>query len=226
MKVKHFLSGATLLSAALLLNAPLSAAVESDVVGYTTITTNPGFNMLGVTFVGLNETEEVSFDALVDGEFRDGDQIQVYSVEEGYTVYNFSNQAWRVGREPASNYPVKAGTGFWLSTPERSVEVTLKGAVRQGDYLFKTVKGTQMFAAGFPIDISLSNGDKNVAWTGFQNGDEIQWLDENGYEVSIYRDGGWRDGRAPSSKVIPAGASVWLTTSTDTATVLVKNPLK
>ena len=29
MKVKHFLSGATLLSAALLLNAPLSAAVEA-----------------------------------------------------------------------------------------------------------------------------------------------------------------------------------------------------
>ena len=42
MKARHFLLGATLLSAGLLFNAPLFAAVESDIVGYTTIEMQAG----------------------------------------------------------------------------------------------------------------------------------------------------------------------------------------
>ena len=52
MNAKWFLAYATLLCGVVFLNPRLDASVESDIVGYTTITTTPGFNMQGVVFQG------------------------------------------------------------------------------------------------------------------------------------------------------------------------------
>ena len=207
------------------------AAVESDIVGYTTITTNPGFNMQGVVFQGLEGEAEVSFNDLLIGEFRDGDQIQVY-VQDGsmgtYDVYTFlDGRGWTIGRgSSADDSPVHVGTAFWLNTPNREVKVTIKGSVTRGDWVYLAKKGTQMLASALPVEIPLNPKDSSVVWTGFHDGDQIQWLNElGGYDTSSYKDGQWTSGRgAISTKVIPVGSSVWLIAGEAGATLKVKNP--
>ena len=210
-------------------NAPLSAAVESDVVGYTTITTNPGFNMQGVMFVGLSSSDSISFNELLEGDFKTGDTIQVLNSQGGYDGYSFrEGDGWIVGRgTSADTRPVKAGVGFWLSTPGRSVEVTFKGSVSKGDYLYKAHEGVQMITSAFPVSVPLVPTDDSVVWNGFQDNDEIQWLNESGgYDGSIYRNGKWTEGRGtPSSKSIPLGSAVWLKVAGNDATLTIKNPL-
>ena len=212
------------------INAPLFAAVESDIVGYTTVTTNPGFNMQGVMFVGLSSADTISFNELLEGDFKTGDEIQVLNSQGGYDGYSFrEGSGWIVGRgASADTKPVAAGVGFWLSTPGRSVEITFKGAVAKGDYLYKAKEGVQMITSALPVSVPLVPTNDSVVWSGFQDNDEIQWLNESGgYDGSIYRNGMWTEGRGtPSAKSIPLGAAVWLKVAGNGATLAIKNPLK
>ena len=232
MTTKHFLTGATLLSGLLLLNAPLFAAVESDIVGYTTITTSPGFNMQGVCFNSL-DGEAISFNELLTGDFQDGDEIQVLTmVASGatYERYRYSSERgeWITGRASADTKPVEAGTSFWLNTPD-AVEVTFKGSVKPGNYLYTSQVGMQMISSDFPIAFPLNATDGSVVWENLTDGDEVQWLNEKGaYDRCRYsvERGKWLQGRGESSKVVPAGTSVWLKTANAGATLLIVNPVK
>ena len=51
MNTKRTLACAALLLGLLSFNAPLTAAVESDIVGYTTITPSSTWTLLGINFV-------------------------------------------------------------------------------------------------------------------------------------------------------------------------------
>lgn len=230
MKARHFLLGATLLSAGLLFNAPLFAAVESDVVGYTTITTNPGFNMQGVVFQGLEGKETIALDDLMSGEFQVGDQAQVYD-GSGYTIYTYRGPeyGWMAGRKPASEVPVKAGDSFWLNTPDRSVEVTFAGSVKSGDFRYEAIEGMQMVSADFPIEFALNDETGRVTWTGVQTGDQIQVLAAGtGYTVYTYSQsaGKWLKGRNPTDARIPVGASMWMKCNSAGVVLQVANPLQ
>ena len=228
MKVKHFLSGATLLSAALLLNAPLSAAVESDVVGYTTITTNPGFNMMGVVFNGL-DGQALPLNEIVSGNFSNNDQIQIYNKDSSstYTTYIFYNGQWvdRVEFKPATS-PVSPGTAFWLNTPEHAVEVTLKGAIPTNEYTYTTKKGIQMLAANIPAEI---NPNDDIVWgEGLEDGDQLQIRNGKTYTTYQFYNGNWVDRIMfqPMTEVIPIGSSVWLTTKNEGISVTFQLPQK
>ena len=227
MKVKHFLSGATLLSAALLLNAPLSAAVESDVVGYTTITTREGFNMYGAAYRGL-DGESISLNELLSGDFQDTDEVQVFEPGTGeYSVYKYTTgKGWTRGFQVAKD--LAPGTAFWLKL-DRVMEVTFKGAVSLEDYECVAEKpGFNMVATGIPIAFNI-NGDL-VEWKGFQKGDQLQIMDANGeYAVYSYSesDGKWVKGFAGAQDVIvPIGSSMWLKVEKAGASMIVKNPAK
>ena len=227
MTTKHFLTGATLLSGLLLLNAPLFAAVESDVVGYTTITTSPGFNMMGTVFQGLGQ-ETISLNELLDGAFEEGDEIQVFHNDTGtYAVFKFSGGEWKTGPFSADRNPLSVGDSFWINTPDHSVTVTLKGAVKRGDFLFQTNGGFQMVCVDFPTEIKLNDG--NVEWSGFQNGDEIQIVDETGtyrrYTFST-SSGKWMTGPFEANVTLAAGKSFWLRSASAAATIRVKSPLE
>lgn len=209
------------------LASPASAAVESDVVGYTTITTNPGFNMQGVVFVGLEDASAISPNDLLSGEFQTGDTIQVFK-DGSYSSCRFEEgTGWVQGRGAPAN-PIEVGSGFWLETPNRAVEVTFKGAVTTGDFRYQTIEGVQMVAPNIPIAFPLNPTNGEVQWEGFQDGDMIQWFEGESYASSVYstEKGGWTQGRGQlTTKEIPVGSSVWLTTARAGASFTIRNPL-
>ena len=228
MKVKHFLSGATLLSAALLLNAPLSAAVESDVVGYTTITTNVGFNMVGIVFNGL-EGQTATLNEILLGDFQDGDVVQVYSDNGEYTPYSYWKDfgGWLDGEYNPASIKLPLGTALWLQTPNRSTEVTLKGAVLSGEYKYQCKTGLQMISFGVPKALNLNT---DITWQGLKDGDVLQVHQPNGdyLPFSYWKDfGGWLDGEYNLATItIPVGSSVWLQTTSTNASFTVKGSSK
>lgn len=213
------------------LASPLSAAVESDVVGYTTITTKPGFNMQGVVFQGLDGRETIALDELMSGDFQVEDQVQVYDVAtSGYTIYTYQGpeRGWMAGREPSSEVPVKAGDSFWLKTQD-SVEVSFAGSVRKGNFRYESVKGIQMVSANFPIEFALNDESGMVKWSGVQEDDQIQIYDgTTGYTIYTYsqRVGKWLQGRDPTDVRIPVGVSMWMKCKSAGTVLEIVNPLQ
>ena len=196
------------------LNPRLDASVESDIVGYTTITTTPGFNMVGVVFNGL-DGKEVPLSEIVNGDFQDGDEIQVYKKGGGYVAYTYWKDfgGWLDGNFEAAREALPLGTAFWQKTPGRSIPVTLKGAVATGEYKYESVAGLQMIALGIPKAFDLND---DLVWSGLTDGDEIQIRDGSSYvSYTYWKDfGGWLDGNFnKADKSVPVGASLWLKTS-------------
>ena len=211
-------------------NAPLFAAVESDIVGYTTIEMQANYNQRGVCFKGLGNEDTISFNDLLSGDFQDGDQIQLLKGAGeaiSYDRYRYvSGQGWMIGRSSADVAPVKPGDCFWFLT-DRPLIVTFKGAVAKGDFLYEASQGLQMVAANIPTSFALNPVDDSVVWTNLSEGDEIQWLNElGGYDRCRYAGGKWRQGRTVTDKVIPAGSAIWLVTSSENVTLLIRNPIE
>ncbi len=205
------------------LNGRLNAAVESDVVGYTTITTNAGYNMMGCVYKGLG-SETISLNDLLVGEFIAGDQVQLYSSTGGYTIYTYNaTTGWMNGRVPADNRPLTVGDSFWLYTPNREVAVTIKGAVSTKDFTYTSIQGLQMVANSLPVDVKINE----IAWSGLTNNDQLQVKTLTGYTIFTYSTATnkWMQGRAPADVTISAGSSVWLTTANAGVTMTVANPL-
>ena len=203
------------------LNAPLSAAVESDVVGYTTITTDAGWNMLGVNFDGLEKGADgqpvpVSFNDVLSGDFSENDQIQCFKKDgTGFGVYRYSGGEWWVRRGvSADTEPIESGAAFWLKT-ELPTVVTIKGSVCKENAEFSSeLPGYyQLIALNAPFDFKV-NGT-NVSWTGLKTDDQIQYMDSQTGNLTILRynerTAKWMKSRSDVADVtIPMGASFWL----------------
>lgn len=188
--------------------------------------------MCGVAFEGLKD-ETISLNELLSGDFKTDDEIQVFStdgINSGYTIYKYREGAgWFLGRASADNYPVKAGDSFWLKTPNRSVSVTFKGAVKAGDFRYESLSGIQMVTVDIPIAFPLNALNGEVIWENFTNNDQIQVLTKDGgYTIYTYRssDNKWVLGRVPTGETIPAGTSIWLKTANAGAVLRVINPVK
>lgn len=218
MDMKKIIACAALVMGVVIFNGRLNAAVESDIVGYTTITTVPGFNMLGCVFNGL-DGNALPLNQIVSGDFQDNDAIQVYDATTGYTSYTYWKDygGWLDGDFNPATTLIQPGTAFWLNTPGRSITVTLKGAVRSGSYTYVAKKGLQMVSSALPVDMDLNN----ITWTGLTDGDEIQVRENGAYiSYSYWKDyGGWLDGNfVPVTKPIEKGTSAWLKVAADGAT--------
>ena len=221
MKAKSVLMHAALLTGVLLLNDPLSATVESPIVGYTTVTTSPGFNMLGVVFNGLGG-QTLTLNDIVSGDFQDNDKILIRKDGRYYTYTYYDGYGWwdeSTGAEATE--PCSVGTAFWLETPGRSVEVTLKGAVPTGEYQYTSTAGFQMISMATPRELDLNT---DVTWSGLTDGDEIQIRKDGRYYTYTYYDGyGWWDEStgAISTTKVQAGSSLWLRTHVAGSTLII-----
>ena len=191
MKVKHFLSGATLLSAALLLNAPLSAAVESDTVGYTTIEMQAGkWYQIGNPFVGLEKESLATLGKDFSSGFSAGDRIYVYDSST-------STYAKPVYWNPTTN--------SWGTLLGESVDINLKEG--QAIFVYKATSGTVTLKGRVAIDTPVSVGAENgsawaqivclypgetalneLKWEGFNSGDRMYLYDSetSQYQTPVY----------------------------------------
>ena len=198
MKVKHFLSGATLLSAALLLNAPLSAAVESDVVGYTTIEMQAGkWYILGNPFVALDDSSTYKLNDLFTGEgFHANDKL--YLLTDGLFVsfyWNDAHKGWSkhpvIWQEDSTEYP--ASTAVYLNKNSLG-QFTFSGKVKVQPIEIGEEDGNSwtLTALNYPAPSTLSEYE----WSNFSTGDELYTLDVDGVFTSHY----WNSSRKGWSK--------------------------
>ena len=205
------------------LNAPLFAAIETDIVGYATIKTQAGWNMLAINFENLSsdggEDSPISINTVLSGNFQEGDYVQCFDKSTGvFTTYKWtpSKNEWCVGRNSADDFPVRPGTAFWLLTEGRSVPVTVRGAVYKDSINIESdLQGYQMMAADVPYELELNGA--NVVWTNLSERDEIQVNDPvtgtpYTYQYSTSR-GKWMLGRQVADVKIGVGRSFWLKTA-------------
>ena len=178
--------------------------------------------MVGCMFNGVNGVA-ATINEIMSGEFVDGDEIQIWdSSKNGYVfrMWNTAKGGWCEGRS-LSTTPIEPGTAFWLKTPNRSVTVTLAGAVPVEEVLISLKSGFQMIASNSPVALDLNA----LTWTNLVDGDEVQFIKpgETGYTFYVYNSakGGWCKGRTllTSADAIPVGSSLWLRVKSSEATV-------
>ena len=219
------------------LNAPLSAAVESDTVGYTTIEITQDFALLGVSFMGLTPQSETTMpiNEFLDGTFVEGDQIQVLNPEtQQYEIaaWNAELSLWctsRRGSATTTPSPVvlTLGDAIWLktsATTEKPIEITAKGRVCTAALEYKLGNRYQLLS--FPAFESLAVNSPKLTWTGLKHGDQLQVLGPNGqYEIAAWNAelNLWTTSRrgnpttTPSTLEIPGYSGAWFVSSGENA---------
>ena len=177
MKAKSIFQCAALLTGLLFLNVPLFAAVESDIVGYTTITLKPGYNMVNPCFNDLTSEEGILLDDFLPG------------TTEGLSASNSLVNATKILRWTGTTYNtyylykasrgtsdldyhwvdlagavdtcrVKPGDAIWIVQPRTAadVNVTLAGSVPNDISQTHTiVPGMNMIGSGFTAEWDLNN---------------------------------------------------------------------
>ena len=213
MKARHFLLGATLLSAGLLFNAPLFAAVESDVVGYTTIQMDAGkWYQIGSPFVGLKEgVAGMELRELLGEDFEHGDTVSVFSPESGrYDIYTWKTNApdgegWYLGAFPMqASVKVPSGRAVFVNKASgKNGVVTFSGKVSADEVVeFGTIEGNawDQIVSVYPKAMKLND----LKWEGLEQNDTVSVYspDEGKYLIYTWKvnapDGeGWYLGAYP-----------------------------
>ena len=227
MTTKHFLTGATLLSGLLLLNAPLFAAVESDIVGYTTIEMQAGkWYQVGTPFMPLEEgaTSVKLNEFLVDG-FADGDTVSIYLPDEGrYESYSWRNSGtdragWYFGRSSTlADVDIPSGQAVFVHKGETSGVTYFSGKVSANEI---TTFGSEGGNAWDQIVCVYPQTKKlnDLFWTGIEDDDTVSIYlpDEGRYETYSWRHSGtdragWYFGRSSTlaDVDVPAGQAFFV----------------
>ena len=162
-------------------NAPLSAAVESDTVGYTTIAMEAGkWYQIGTPFVALNGEKETVGDVFHAG-FTKGDMLYIYDSERGYyssflTWGTVQEGAW--GDEATwtvSNPVLPAGKAVFIRKSANST-ITLSGRVATDVKTLFGNEGKSTWSQGvlvYPADTGIND----MQWEGLKEGDTLYVYD-------------------------------------------------
>ena len=202
MKAKSILQCAALLTGLLFLNVPLFATVESDIVGYTTVTIKPGFNLLSLPFNDLTN-DQVDVKTLFSGTPTNLDQIQYWDGTKlvGLT-YRTAKGGWCKGLTLLADGAVmlSPGQGFWYYSKAANDNVlTVAGRVATSEIGQSVTVGAGYTLVGPAVpksfalsDISFKVGDTE----GAPNLSQVQYWDGTKLVGLTYRTakGGWCKG--------------------------------
>ena len=226
-------------------NAPLSAAVESDIVGYTQIELKEGLNLVACSFEPLQASEGADIQDFLKGAFEYNDTVLFYG-PSGYTTYYYTPALWgkdweELGiagwgdaNEQIVSRQMAAGDAFWLEV-KTAKTITIAGKVRLIDQTIQCQPGLGLVAVAFPIDIDLS---KDVEFSGFTKNDQLMvYADDGNYETYSYSTNlydsewnetgkpGWGDLNEQAVEIkIPRNTSFWVSVA-NPATITIKSPL-
>jgi hypothetical protein len=191
-----------------LFNGRLNAAVESDIVGYTTVEIQPGFNLLALPFNDLSSDEGVSIQDLVVGDIAAGSTIQYWD-GVGLQILTYRVRggvgSWYKGTTNASKqfYP---GEGFWYnSTAQTPTTLTISGRVVEDETLSVAKNSFSLIGASVPKEMKLAD----VQFEGISNGATVQYWDGTELKILTYRVrngvGNWYSGtKIADYTVLPA----------------------
>ena len=171
-------------------NAPLSAAVESDVVGYTTIEMQAGsWYLLGASFATLDGTSSYTVNEVFQsGDFATGDIL--YTLDSSGLFqphyWNEQNAKWSKNRialiEDTTEYPISSAVYLQKMTEGQLI---MSGKVEAFRLQLPHSDGaTSVSLVALPYPQSLSLNEYN--WTGFGSGDCLYTLNDSGVFVPHY----------------------------------------
>ena len=95
-------------------------------MGYTTVTTSPGFNMLGVVFNGLGG-QTLPIKEIVSGDFQEGDEIHVRKDGAYHLYYYDPTEGWYDGDTWGAPDTIAVGSSIWLKTRTAGVKLVISG---------------------------------------------------------------------------------------------------
>lgn len=182
MKAKSIFQCAALLTGLLFLNDPLFATVESDIVGYTTITMEAGkWYQIGVVFDTLDGTQDIN--QIFSMGFGQGDELHVYDND---TARYVAIRCWKDGSEGRGWYKndasevlatdqFKSGQGFFVKKKVAG-DVVLKGCVNATSVVsFGTDASPAYGMIAYPYPSVTKIND--ASWGNVEVGDELHVYD-------------------------------------------------
>lgn len=198
MDVKRILACAALLAGLLFFNGRLSAAVESDIVGYTTVSLAPGNNMVNPCFESLEEGKKLSLGEFVNEETEgliasasstSSTKVMYWNGTEYETAFLYKKRGSSsapVWMDSATSQPstlqLVPGEAVWLVQPKTAtqVEISLKGKVPNDVSVSHVIRpGLNMIGSGFTQGWDLNNC--GIDWqavakagTSSTNADQVQ----------------------------------------------------
>lgn len=182
MKAKSIFQCAALLTGLLFLNDPLFATVESDIVGYTTITMEAGkWYQIGVVFDTLDGTQDIN--QIFSMGFGQGDELHVYDND---TARYVAIRCWKDGPAGSGWYEgtqsddlatdqFKSGQGFFIKKKVAG-DVILKGCVNAtSEISFGTESSPAYGMIAYPYPSVTKIND--ATWGNVDVGDELHIYD-------------------------------------------------
>ena len=181
MKAKGISICAALLTGLLFLNDPLFAAVESDIVGYTTITMEAGkWYQVGVPFEQLNGATSYNISEVFSKGFSDGDMLFVmdpttcaYPVVRKWRTVNGTSGWGKVAIPKLEDATIDAGEAV-LINKKTTGDVTFIGKVNS---LAKSVisgdNAWSLVALQYPTEVAINS----LKWSGIENNDMLFVMD-------------------------------------------------
>ena len=154
-----------------------TAAVESDVVGYTTITMEAGkWYMVGTPFVALDDATAKLNNVFTIG-FGEGDTLQLYKDGQGYSTYRWNKykNGWATSTFSVASLAdvvLPAGQAVFINK-RIDGEVVLSGKVAVEEAVtFGSEAGNawDQFVCVYPETVKLNS----ITWTGMAEGDTLQ----------------------------------------------------
>ena len=165
-------------------------ATESSVVGYQSITINPGFNLISLNFEPIaGESVDIQ-DLIADKTVlvagtgaANSDQIQIWDGTKFttyfYRAYKSQNPGkftlgpcWVDGTSTATAAQpavkqIGRGMGVWFARPATADAgvITLTGAVGSSAQNIQINKGFNMIGSAFPVDITVNSETCPINWS-------------------------------------------------------------
>ena len=184
---------------------------SANIVGYATLTLQPGFNLIANQFDldgnGTNNT--------VSGVFGTNlpPNSTIYAFNgSGYDIASFSS---RSGWDFPNNL-INPGRGFWINNPNASaVTVTISGQVLTGTLPNGNVPAAGGFAIVSSVVPQAGLLQTDLGYTPVANDTVYAYNNTGNYDISSFSA---RSGWSPSEPTIAVGQGFWLSTTGNTWT--------
>lgn len=206
MKAKSIFQCAALLTGLLFLNVPLFAAVESDIVGYTTISMEAGkWYQVGCPFFSLDNTvTKAKLNDVFNTGFADGDMMYIYyEPRQRYLPLSWNSEqgGWCSGSN-LSTFEMEAAQAVFIKKAV-TADVVVRGRVEtptSAEFGSDAGNHWNQIAIASPTKKSL-NGD--LVWEGMADGDmlHVYYIPRQRYLPLTWNTelGGWCSGSTLST---------------------------
>ena len=219
MDMKKIITCAALLAGIVFFNGRLNAQVESDIVGYTTVTMEAdSWYILGNPFTPLDDSETFKINDVFAGEgFAANDVLYVLGADGAFTphYWNTTKGGWSTHKVlwRENTTPFATSTAVYLHKATAG-EMIFAGKVSSTAVEVGADAGNAWSLTSFvcPADKTLSE----YTWTGFASGDMLYTMDSAGAFTPHYWNAtksGWSTHKVmwrENTAKLPIGQAVYM----------------